>query len=166
MNLSSSSPYISHLHDVIFEGGVVSERLLAERARRDDVRRRRRPRRRDCGVVTVRLRLDVVGICKKREKMSEWKGERGKRITHLDYDYGLRLLLLFVAFDSVSSRGDPSPLYALWSIPLPTRLRENLATKTQPLGGNLLFLGEFLPLPCKLPCRKSRLFSFFPLFLL
>ena len=163
MNLSSPYPYISHLHDVIFEGGVVGERLLAERARRDG-RRRRRPRGR--GGVAVRLRLDVVGICKKREKMSEWKGERGKRITHLDYDYGLRLLQLFVAFDSVSSRGEPSPLYALWSIPLPTRLRENLATKTQPLGGNLLFLGEFLPLPCKLPCRKSRLFSFFPLFLL
>ena len=46
------------------------------------------------------------------------------------------------------------------STPTSTRLRETLPSVTEPFGENLLYPRGFLPLPCKLPCRKSRLFSF------
>ena len=99
----------------------------------------------------------LLGSAKKRRKCRNGKGERGKRITHLDYDYDDCGFLLHSTLCLVAAT---PPLICLKSTPTPTRLRETLPSWEQPLGGNLLYPRGFLPLPCKLPCRKSRLFSF------
>ena len=135
---------------MIFEGGVVAERLLAERARRD------RPRGRDGGGgVAVRLCLDVVGLCKKRGENVGMEREKGGNESRI---WTMTMTTAAAAFCCIRLClvAATPPLDVLWG----AHLRLRGCVKLCPAGNNLLEVICSIPEGfslCPANCRAGNL---------